>query len=295
MNFCFSKAAEEEEFAVTLGVVRTPGGLEAISLNKDGKAWISTVIDADEVSKVWIADTVCTSKLTPRNKHSIDSFVWVIELMNEELFCWSAPYLTDTNHFDKDNDIPLSLYFNEATTWGKKGLHPPTLVCKRDTREAKKRFLLGILNHIGCSSDWMQQSSSGCQTDIALGHVPQSSFGCVLRAGQISSKLHRTSIGDFDTDIFASDFLETDIYGPGDFLMMPPAFVPSLYAMFLEAAYLRTELPMIEESKIDETTKRLDGETSRLEVRALFYNRDAFAGLFLTMTVRLSRVTSSID
>lgn len=255
----------EEEFVVTLGLVRTPGGMEAISLSSDGKAWIAAVVDADEVSKHWLADVVCASDLVPECPHPFDAFVWVIELMNGGLFCWSVPYLLYGDHYNDANDFQLSVFFQDATISRPKGLYPPTLICKKETREAKRRFLLGVLCHVGSSSDWMAQSSAGCQTDIAMGHVPQSLFGCVLRAGQEARKLHRESV-EFDTDIFASDFLESDVYGPSDFMMMPPAFVPPLYSMFLEAAHLRTIIPVMEESKLDATSTMLQEESDRLEV-----------------------------
>jgi hypothetical protein len=257
---------EEEEFIATLGVVRTPGGMEAMSLDSNGKAFMASVVDVDEISKFWLADIVSGGQLSSADNHLADAFVWAMEFLNGELFCWSVPYLSSCKS-DSDDNLHLSSYLKEAKIARPKGLYPPTLVCKKEARDTKMHFLLGTICHIGSSSDWMQQTSSGCQTDIALGPVPESKFGCVLRAGQNSRKLHRTVAGQFDTDLFASDFLESEIYGPNDFMMTPPAFVSSLYMMFLEAAYLRTELPIMEESKLDATSKLLHDENSRLTVR----------------------------
>jgi hypothetical protein len=243
--------------------------MEAISLGVDGNAAFSSVVDADEVSKFWLADVVCAGNLvSEEDNHPMDAFVWIIELLNGALFCWTVPYLTDG--FSQKDDYQLSTFLKEAKISRPKGLYPPTLVCKQENRDAKHRFLLGVLCHIGSSSDWMQQSSAGCQTDIALGHVPQSVFGCVLRAGQSSRNLHRTQVGDFDKDMFSADFLESEVYGPSDFMMSPPAFVPSLYAMFLEAAYLRTEVPVMKETRLDTTSKLLADESSRLAVSAKY-------------------------
>jgi hypothetical protein len=99
-----------------------------------------------------------------------------------------------------------------------------------------------------------------------MGQVPASNFGCVLSAGQTSKKLHRSIPGDFDTDAFASDFLDYEVFSPGDFIMAPPAFVPSLYSLFLEAAYIRSELPAMEASKVDDSSELLDEGNKRLSV-----------------------------
>ena len=105
---------------------------------------------------------------------------------------------------------------------------------------------------------------------MPLGQVPDSAFGCVLRSGQHARKLHRSGVGDFDTDLFASDFLATDVFEPSNFLMMPPVFVPSIYTLLLEAAYLRMEIPVLED--IDSTSEEMAEEKRRLQVsfRAIF-------------------------
>jgi hypothetical protein len=121
-------------------------------------------------------------------------------------------------------------------------------------------------SHVGTSSDWMQQSSSGCQADIAMGPVPRSSYGCGLRAGQGSKKVHRMAISEFSGEEFSTNVLVSEVYGPSDFLMTPPAFVPSLYSMFLEAAYARTEVAVIEESKAEGSSEVLNEENTRISV-----------------------------
>jgi hypothetical protein len=127
--------------------------------------------------------------------------------------------------------------------------------------------MLGVLCHIGNSSDWIEQSTSLNQSDLSMGQVPASNFGCVLSAGQTSKKLHRSSPpGAFDTDAFASDFLDYEVFSPGDFIMAPPAFVLSLYSLFLEAAYIRSEHPAMEETKDDASSELLDEEKKRLSV-----------------------------
>jgi hypothetical protein len=253
------KDAPSESFVVTLGVARTPGGLEVISLDSANNAWTAPVINAAEVSKVWLVDIV------HGGTRRVDTFVWAVELLNGELFCWSVPSLLGSADGETD-DFRLSWFVKEAEIARPKGLRPPTLVCKRETRNDKRRFLLGILSHVGTSSDWMQQSSSGCQADIAMGPVPRSSYGCGLRAGQGSKTIHRMAISEFSGEEFSTNVLVSEVYGPSDFLMTPPAFVPSLYSMFLEAAYVRTEVAVIEESKAEGSSEVLDEENTRISV-----------------------------
>lgn len=263
---------QDEEMIATLGIVRTPGGMEAVNLSSTNKAYVASILEEDEVSKICLADIICggshgdwlSNKITTTTS-AIDSFVWTIELLNGQIHCWMVPFRLRGND---DLDRRFSFFLQEAKIPHPKGLCPPTLVCKKEGREKRIRYMLGIICHIGRSSDWMQQSSSGTQTDIALGLVPDSGFGCVLRAGQHARAIQRSGIGgDFDTELFASDFLASDVYCPSEFLMMPPVFVPSLYMLLLEAAHLRTELPVMDESDIQATSGLFEDERGRLQVR----------------------------
>jgi hypothetical protein len=243
-------------------MVRAPGGIEAIALNASGKTSFSPLIDADEVSRVSLADIVHTPPHTFTDQGPMSNcFVWLIELLSGTIFTWSAPYLLSGA---SEGDFQSASFLRETKIARPKGLRPPTLVCKRESRNG---FLLGTLCHVGTSSDWMQQTSSGCQADICLGNIPRSVFGCVLRAGQTSRNLRRNVDDDFETDIFPADFLEPEVYGPTSFLMTPPVFVSSLYSLFLEAAYLRTEIPVMEESKVNAESTLYDAERGRLKVR----------------------------
>jgi hypothetical protein len=262
---------DTDDTIATLGVVRSPGGIEAVNLSHNNKSYMASVSAEDEeVSKIYLADVICGSNLQPcqnGESHPIDAFVWTIEFLSGEICCWTVPYRL---RGADDVERQMSSFCQDTQIVRPKGLYPPTLVCKKESREKRKRYMLGIICHIGRSSDWMQQASSGTQTDIALGLVPDSVFGCVLRVGQHARTLHRSGVGgDFDTDLFASDFLESEIYGPSEFLMMPPVFVPSLYMLLLEAAHLRTELPIMEESKIEATSELFQDERGRLWVSSL--------------------------
>jgi hypothetical protein len=241
--------AADDENVATLGVVRSPGGIEAVNLSMSNKAFLASVSNESEVSKLSLADIISGTNLQSSgdgDRHPIDAFVWTIEFLNGQVVCWTVPYrLQGTNGVERQ----MASFLKDIQIARPSGLEPPILVCKKASREKRNRYMLGIICRIGGSSDWMQQSSSGTQSDITLGLVPDSGFGCVLRAGQHARTLHRSGVGgDFDTELFASDFLESEVYGPGEFLMMPPIFVPSLYMLLLEAAHLRTELPVMEES-----------------------------------------------
>jgi hypothetical protein len=253
------------------------------------------VVDVADTSKYWLSDVLCQSRLGAKDGVSsgdMDAFVWAIELVNGEFFCWSVPFLCE--HRSEVSIIVCSVSFSFASTYclicfcfltcqkiprnpspllsefkiaKPKGLAPPSLVCKRNSRNAQAGFMLGVVCHIGNASDWIEQTTSLNQSDLSMGQVPASNFGCVLSAGQTSKKLHRSIPGDFDADAFASDFLDYEIFSPSDFIMAPPAFVPSLYSLFLEAAHLRSELPVMEESKVDASSELLDEEKKRLAVR----------------------------
>ena len=85
---------QNEHFVATIGISRTPGGLEVISLDTENRAYISPVVSADEVSKVWLADIVNESGHIASHHWERASCVWAIELINGELFCWSVPCLS---------------------------------------------------------------------------------------------------------------------------------------------------------------------------------------------------------
>ena len=244
-------------------MIRAPGGIEAIALGSKQKSWFSTLIDADEVSRVALVDIVHTPPRTFKSQGATSNcFVWLVELLSGAIFTWSAPFLlTD----ESEDEFQSPSFLREPNTAPPKGLRPPTLVRKKESRNS---YLLGTLCHVGTASDWMQQSSSGCQTDISLGNVPRSAFGCVLRAGQTSKNLHRQHVADnFDTDLFPTDFLQPEVYSPTSFMMTPPSFVSSLYSLFLEASYLKTEFSVTDESKADTESSLFDAvECGRLQV-----------------------------
>ena len=251
------------DFVGLVGIIRAPGGIEAIFLTSSGESKFSSLIDADEVSRIALIDIVHSPSHTFKNQgRASNCFVWLVELLSGAIFTWSAPFLMAGESGD---DFQSASFLRASKSALPKGLRPPTLVCKKESRND---FLLGTLCHVGNASDWMQQSSPGCQADISLGNVPRSVFGCILRSGQSSRKLHRRHVADgLDADIFPSDFLKPEVHGPSSFMMTPPAFVPSLYSLFLEAAYLRTEVSAMKESKPNPESVHLDAASRRLQVR----------------------------
>ena len=257
---------ENEDFIVTLGVVRTPGGMHALSVFKYGKTRVAP-LSIFEVSKYQLSDLILTDDLSSTtDKISSVRFVWSIELLNGEVVCWSVPSIVASklHQFDTlraDYSPTEDVYFRPRDIKRPKGLGRPFLVCEENSRNNNECWILGTLCVVGSVSGWALQSSPGCQFDIALGQVPQSMFGCVLRSGQNSQKVARSQIGDIDSHIFSSNILKMSTYSQSPFMITPPAFVISLYALLLEAASIRMDL-LSEESPL-----LLHGQQNCLKVR----------------------------
>jgi hypothetical protein len=256
---------EEESFVATIGVTRTPGGLEVISLNKDNKVFLFPVINAHEVSNLWLVDTMYGTN------RGILIHIWAVQFLNGDLFSWSVPSLIRGEKIEEEYYLLKSL---QQETKLPKGLHPPSLVCQKASLSKKKRFLLGILSHVGTTSDWMQSASFGSTKEMNMGIVPRSAYGCGLKAGQSLKNVHRmTRFGETETEKFTTNVFASKLFGPTEISMTPPAFVTSLYGMLLEAAHLRTQ---VEESKMDEERLSVlqDHIRSRLQTSP---NKDAVA------------------
>ena len=250
------KKEESEDFAVTLGLTRTPGGMQAISVTKNLVSRVATITKT-EVSRYQVSDIVpTTTNTTNWNISEADGipvlrFVWSIELLNGDVLCWSVPSIISINKNLADVTRNVLLAPSEITSLKNYSLQRPKGLCrpylvynKRNTRgDNNQRWIHGILCEVGnVSFDWALQSSSGCQFDIALGQVPQSHYGCVLKAGQSCQHFTRAQIGDINSRMFSSNILEIDTYSQSPFMMSPPAFVISLYTLFLEAASIDLDL-----------------------------------------------------
>ena len=264
------KIDNEEEYAATLGVIRSSSGIESLCLARNGKAWIATVINT-EISKYWLSDIVHSNELLGVEGPPSVSYAWVLQCLHGELFSWSVPSIM-TCHSGQLDEWQMSSAFHEARVERPKALCLPSLVCRRDSRDEKKRWLLGTICELGNASDWVQQSSSGSHFDISLGHVPESEFGCILRAGQSLQSFSRNSSDEIDAALASTTLDHNDIYSQGSFLMVPPAFVTSLYILLLETASLRTEIPVMESSDPPAMTSVLDVHKHRLEVCCCLQN-----------------------
>ena len=154
-------------------------------------------------------------------------------------------------------------------------LSQPRQVCKSSLSRKQFSPMLGVCCEIGHSSDWMYQSSSGIQSDLSMGQVPGSSFGCILSAGQSSRKFHRTAPGGLDAASFTTDFLDYEVNCPSDFMMKPPTFVASLYSLLLEAAYLKVELNLSTEASQEFSSSLYHDKNSRLTVRSAIHRKNS--------------------
>jgi len=237
---------ENEDFLVTLGVTHSPGGIHALSIFNNGKTRVAPLAKF-EVSKYQLCDLVLSDDISSADRMPIVKFVWSIELLNGEVICWSVPSIvaSQPDQLDTlraDSSAVEEIVLRSPGIKRPKGLGRPFLVCEENRRNKNVRWILGTLCEVGSVSEWALQSSSGCQFDIALGQVPQSLLGCVLRSGQNSQKFARSQIGDIDSRIFSSNILEMNVYSQSPFLITPPAFVISLYALLIEAASTRMDL-----------------------------------------------------
>ncbi|VEU38694.1 unnamed protein product [Pseudo-nitzschia multistriata] len=244
----------DNELLVTLGLNRTSGGMYAYSAFEHGNLRIASLSNL-QVSKYQLSDIVVFGAPSDVDLMPVVKFVWNIELLNGDLVCWSVPSSVAPKHDQIDDymaDLSIQNETNNQRTpgvKGPKGLRPPFFVCDEKCTNKNERLALGTLCEVGSVSDWAFQSSSGCQTDISLGVVPQSGFGCVLRSGQKSQKFARSQIGDIGSGLFSSNLLDMNTYSQSVFVITPPAFVISLYALLLEAASIRMDSGL--ESLID--------------------------------------------
>lgn len=260
---------EEGDFVATIGVVRSPGGIQAVSIFKNGKTCVAS-LSKFEVSKYQLSDCILSDVLSSPKRTPIVRFVWTIELLNGNVICWSVPSNVGSqpDQFDTLEEDSSGMEEARINLPGKKrpkGLDPPFLICKDETLGKNDCCVLGTLCEVGNVSDWAMQSTFGCQFDISLGPVPQSTFGCVLRCGQNSQKLARGQPGGIDNHIFSSNILEITTHSQSPFTITPPAFIISLYALLLEAASTQMDLNAAEPSS------HVGDLENRLKVRGFCY------------------------
>jgi hypothetical protein len=214
---------QDEGFAATIGVIRPfGGGVDAMALSCSSVGAVGEIVSSRNDS---LSDTeVLTFRLSDIiiSETPFPTYVWTIQMANGRLVSWSVPSVctkdqqallmqvnTDPRVLPGSFDLPMSV-------------HPTSM-------------LLGTACLTGSTSTWMQGSSSATRSELTMASVPGSWFGCVLGAGQRCRKLHRQLGEKFETEIFRPDFLEHNIFGPGDFAVFTPAFVTSLFKLFINS------------------------------------------------------------
>jgi len=257
---------EEKHCIATLGVARSPGGIHAVSLFKNGETSVAS-LSKHEISKYHLSDQIMHSVLSNGICAPATRLVWTIELLNGNVICWSVPLINKSQtstvdkldvHSPSPEEIPI--YFSDPKR--PKGLQRPYPICNANSpdKDKNERGLLGTIFEIGNVSDWAMQSTFGSQLDISLGYMPQSVFGCVLRCGQTSQNISRGQIGGIDDKIFSSNVLEVNSFSQSPFIITPPAFLTSLYTLLLEETYIKMD------SQVIKSSLKLDGMKNRLEV-----------------------------
>jgi len=260
----------EHDFLVTLGVNRTSGGMHALSVFKDGRSCTANLSNF-QASKCHLSDIVLSEVASNADRKPVVRYAWSIELLNGEILSWHVPSFVAP--LLQGDDCEMGILDVQERRFGMpgvkqpKGLCPPILVCNESCASKAERFTLGTLCAVGSVSDWAFQSSSGCQTDISLGSVPQSRFGCVLRCGQKTQKLRRSQIGDIATGTFASNILDMKTYSQSMFSITPPAFVISLYTLLLEAASMQPGSHVEDSKTVEEERSHLKEIESQIQRR----------------------------
>jgi hypothetical protein len=277
-----------DDFAVTLGVVRTPGGLEGVCLGTNGQAWTASVA-MSEVSNYWLSDMIHSNTLLGSDGPPTAHFEWIVKLLNGELICWSVPAIMPRLNDQIDDWLVV------AEIPGRPKEMPfPSPVGSQSKLTLKKRWLLGTCSPLGKASDWFQQASSDTQTVVSMGHVPESKFGCILQSGPSSLVFPVSQPDEIGVSYGTSD---KQIFCQAPFLMTPPAFATSLHVNLLECASLRVEIENIESSDVSLEETPLSKHKMRLQVRCIgleFYRQNTPISPHVYRRTRYFKITSSI-
>mmetsp|Transcript_24792 Transcript_24792/g.51550 ORF Transcript_24792/g.51550 Transcript_24792/m.51550 type:complete len:887 (-) Transcript_24792:765-3425(-) len=203
------------DFVATIGVIRRAStGFDAMAVSASTITAIGSLPISDnvhspaEVSSYWLSDIA----------EKLSTFVWTLQLSDGSLMCWSVPFATTLpqhNLLVQSPDDGSFLHLESRNL-----VHNNSL-------------LLGSHCTTGSSETWMQFSNATTKQELSLGTLPGSAFGCILGSGQACRKLHHQLGQDFEKDLFSSDFLGYEVFGPSHFVLSPPAVVTALY-MFLK-------------------------------------------------------------
>ena len=210
------------DFIATVGVVRRGAvGFDAMALSASTISAIGSIPLSDsvhspaEVSSYWLSDIA----------EKLSTFVWTLQLSDGSLLCWSVPFA---------QNLAQHRMLVQSSAKGAMAAHFGS-----QTPVHSHSLLLGIHCTTGSTDMWMQVSTLATKTELALGPLPGSAFGCVLGSGQACRKLYRGE--DFDKKVFGPDFANFDLFGPSNFVLYPPAVVTALY-MFLKNASMSSFL-----------------------------------------------------
>jgi hypothetical protein len=225
----------DDKYVATCGAIRAyGGGVDALIVSEAGVLSTKSVLDpvnscqgsttASELSRYWLANIVTSEDIV--------SFAWILQLANGRLMCWTVPCITDHDAEDSRSE--------PATVADGSCVIIANHVDLGDAFVPQSFPYFGTTCPAGSTSTWMQQSSAATNYDFSLGCVPGSRFGCILSAGQACRKLHRSLCDDFERDLFRPDFLDHDLLSPTDFVLSPPAYIASVFAMILDAVGTQT-------------------------------------------------------
>lgn len=239
--FCYSDSVETKDAALRdvtqdvssaaiLGVVRACGaGVDAVMVHGGNIVAVGQVVDAvdceeadfreSELSRMWLADILFDRPI--KGTVSANFFTWVLQLASGRLVSWSIPFVNSIEHIFLLLD-PFHSFIEEMPSMGTNTVHP-------------KGISLGMVSPAGTTSSWMQQSTKGSREDFLAGHVPKSPFGYAIGVAQHCRKLHRSAIDDLERDLFRGDFFDHELFGPSDFVLYPPTFLPSTYSLLLDS------------------------------------------------------------
>ena len=155
---------------------------------------VEELIIAGTVAKLMLSDVVEKS-----------NNVWMMELSNGSVWCWSTPATCSSSSSSKKSKMAL-------TPPVQIGSHPFSHV-------------LGTISCVGDSAMWMLGSTS-TQSQFVVGSIPSSNHGCILKVGQEGANHHRVVQGD-------SSHLEHEVFSLGKASITTPAFLASLLTHLL--------------------------------------------------------------
>jgi hypothetical protein len=217
-----------------------------------------------DVSNVWLSDII-----TEENPTSA-TYIWSFELFGGKILSWSVPssgwihakvqegtgsrkFSARTNHSPrKQNSVQSSHNAWSGCVDDGSPFSPSVAVTKPGAKASLLDNFFGSLSFVGNSSMWMHDSVNQSHTDLFVGCVPGSDFGCVLRVGQGSRNLHRKTSDSFDNIVFRSGLLDHEVYCLGDTVVTTPAYTISMANILIDTAVF--------ESAAASESEHLEGE-----------------------------------